>query len=91
MVDLLEIIEEISICFEMTSNESRVDFNSISFRAEYYPIVKLIFTERVFEYLLAVCSLDFAIELENIDVVQIVKILSIKPSEGDHTTSNESS
>jgi hypothetical protein len=90
VVDIFEVVEEIGIGLEMAGNERRVYFYSISFRAEEHPIVKLVLAQRVLEDLLAARSLDFVVKLEDVDIVQIVKILSIEPSKGDHTATDKS-
>lgn len=91
VVDILEVAEEISIGLEMAGNERRVHFYPFSVRTEEHPIVKLVLPQRVLEDLLAACSLDFVVKLEDVDVVQIVKILSIEPSKGDHTATDKTS
>lgn len=90
MVDIFEVAEEIGIGLEMAGNEGRVYFYPFSLRTEEHPIVKLVLAQRVLEDLLVARSLDFVVKLEDVDIVQIVKILSIEPSKGDHTATDKS-
>jgi hypothetical protein len=61
VVDIFKVIEEIGICFEMTSDKSRVHFYTFSFGTEQHSIVELLLSERIFEDFFVADSFYFVI------------------------------
>ena len=61
-----------------------------SFMTSNDMIRQLIFSQ-ILDYSLILVNISFGIEFEHIDIVQIIEILSVEPSENNHATAYKTS
>jgi hypothetical protein len=88
-VDIFEVVDEVGVGLEVAGDEGGVNTDGLSLAAVDDSIGKVFAVHVVFEVLLK--GLHLIGEFEHIDVVQVVKILSVEPTEGNHAAAHKSS
>lgn len=68
-----------------------MDIDSLSFTSVDNSIREVFIVDVGLEALIAERSLDLVGQLKDVDVVQVVEVLTVEASEGDHATAHEAS
>lgn len=89
-VNSLQVFLTLLWLWEITSNQSFVDRHLISFISSDDMISKLRFTHVIDQSLILV-NISFSIQLEYIDVMQVIEVLSVESTKNDHATTYKSS
>lgn len=90
-VDLLKVVDELGVGGEVPSDQRRVNVDSLSFTGVNNAVREVLTVDVGLKALIAESSLDLVVQLKDIDVVQVVEVLAIETSEGDHATTHEAS
>lgn len=90
-VDLFKVVDELGVGLEVPRDQRGMDIDSLSFTGVDNAIREVFIVDVGLEALITKCSLDLVGQLKDVDVVQVVEVLPVEASEGDHATSHEAS
>lgn len=88
-VDILEVVDKISVGFEVTGDECGVDADWFALAAIDCAVSKLLAVDIVLEVLLK--GFHLVGELEDVDVVEVVEVFAVEAAKGDHATTHKAS
>lgn len=90
-VDLLQVVDELSVGPEVPRDQRRVDVHSLSFAGVNNAVREIFIVDVGLEAFIAERSLDLVVQLKDVDVVQVVEVLTVEASKGNHAAAHEAS